>query len=164
MTSPALIREADRADAAQIFSLIRELAEYEHLSHEVDATQQAIEAALFGPNPKVFCDIADHQVMAVGMAIWFYTFSTFRGRCGIWIEDLYIRPNFRSQGLGRALIARIARRCRVENLGRFEWSVLDWNEPSIIFYNRLGARLMRDWTTCRMEGQALQDIAGAARS
>jgi GNAT superfamily N-acetyltransferase len=101
--------------------------------------------------------------MAVGMAIWFYTFSTFRGRCGIWIEDLYVRPEFRSQGLGRALIARLAGRCRDENLGRLEWSVLNWNEPSITFYKRLGARLMRDWTNCRMEGEALQEITGAAR-
>lgn len=163
MTNPMLIRDAIRTDAAQIFGLIRELAEYEHLSHEVEATQEAIEAALFGPNPKVFCDIAVDQGDAAGMAIWFYTFSTFRGRCGVWIEDLYVRPDFRGQGLGRALIARLARRCLDENLARLEWSVLDWNEPSIGFYKRLGARLMDEWTICRMEGPALHDVAGPVR-
>ncbi|SFK47180.1 GNAT family N-acetyltransferase [Methylocapsa palsarum] len=163
MKTPARIREAASADTAQILGLIRELAEYEHLSQDVEATQEAIEAALFGPGPKVFCDIAEEQGTAAGMAIWFYTFSTFRGRCGIWIEDLYVRPDFRGQGLGRALIARAARRCAEENLGRLEWSVLDWNEPSIGFYRKLGARLMSEWTICRMEGEALHAVAGPVR-
>jgi len=163
MRPPPTIREAGRADAAQIFGLIRALAAYEHLEHEVEATLEAIEAALFGPNPKVFCDIAFDREKAVGIAIWFYTFSTFRGRCGLWIEDLYVSPDYRGQGLGRTLIARLARRCLDENLGRLEWSVIDWNEPSIAFYKRLGARLMDDWTICRMEGPALKDAAGSTR-
>ena len=98
----------------------------------------------------------------VGFALWFYTFSTFRGRHGIWLEDLFVRPEARRAGAGTALLRNLARRCVAEGLGRFEWSVLDWNEPAIAFYRAQGARLLDDWTMCRVDGPALTALAGEA--
>ena len=98
----------------------------------------------------------------VGFALWFYTFSTFRGRHGIYLEDLFVRPEARRAGAGRALLRHLARRCVDEGLGRFEWSVLDWNEPAIAFYHAQGARLLVDWTMCRVDGAALEALAGGA--
>ena len=159
---PPRIRAAKPADAALIFSFVAELAAYEHLSHELLATQEDIAAALFSAAPRAFCDIAENGREAVGFALWFYTFSSFRGRYGIWLEDLYVRPAFRGQGFGKALLKRVARRCVEEDLGRFEWSVLDWNEPSIRFYKGLGARLMDQWRICRVEDESLRRLADTA--
>ena len=156
------IRAAGRGDAALIFSFVAELAEYEHLSHELLATQADIAAALFGPAPRAFCDLAEDADQPVGFALWFYTFSSFRGRCGVWLEDLYVRPAFRGRGFGKALLKRVARRCVEERLGRFEWSVLEWNEPSIRFYKGLGAQLMEQWRICRVEDDALRRLAEPA--
>jgi GNAT superfamily N-acetyltransferase len=155
------IRPARPGEAPLVLELIRALAVYERLAHEVDATEPDIEAALFGPAPRVFCDIAELEGMPVGFALWFYSFSTFRGRHGIYLEDLFVRPEHRGRGVGKALMARLAARCVAENLPRFEWSVLDWNMPSIDVYKRLGAVLMDEWTRCRLSGEALMALAEA---
>lgn len=162
MAAPTVsIREATPDDAALIFAFIRELAEYENLLDEVDATQEMLAEALFGTTPRAFCDIGELDGEAVGLALWFYNFSTFRGRHGIYLEDLFVRPKARGAGVGKALLARLAKRCVAENLARLEWSVLDWNEPSINFYKAQGAVLMDGWTTCRTEGHALWRLAEA---
>ena len=158
-----MIRPAVPADAPLIFSLVRELAEYERLGHSVDATEEMIAGALFGRNPRVFCDVAEHGGRSVGFALWFYTFSTFRGRHGIYLEDLFVRPEHRGKGLGKLLLAGLARRCVTENLARLEWSVLDWNEPSIAFYKAMGAEMMDGWTGCRVSDAALWRLADHAR-
>ena len=156
------VRAAGPADAALIHSFVAELAEYEKLSHALVATPDDLAAALFGPAPRVFCDIAQVDGEPVGFALWFYNFSTFLGRAGLYLEDLYVRPAARGQGAGKALLVRLAQRCAAEQLGRMDWAVLDWNTPSIAFYQSLGARLTDDWTGCRLEGEALNRL-GAAR-
>jgi GNAT superfamily N-acetyltransferase len=161
-TVPFQIRAATLADADLIFALVQELAAYEKLSACVDATADSLAQALFGANARVFCDIAEYDGAAAGLAVWFYTFSTFRGRHGIWLEDLYVRPGFRGRGMGKALLAGLAERCVSENLARLEWSVLDWNTPSIAFYKAMGAVLMNEWTNCRCEGEALRGLASRA--
>lgn len=158
------IRPACPDDAALIFSLVRELADYERLAHEVDATQDQIAAALFGDQPKLFCDIASWQGEPVGFAIWFFNFSTFRGRHGLYLEDIFVRPALRGKGIGKALMRHLARHCLDKGLARFEWTVLDWNKPSIEFYRSIGARVLEDWRVCRMSGEALGEFAaGGAR-
>ena len=156
------VRAAVPADAALIHSFVAELAEYEKLSHALVATPDDLAAALFGPAPRVFCDIAQVDGEPVGFALWFYNFSTFLGRAGLYLEDLYVRPAARGQGAGKALLVRLAQRCAAEQLGRMDWGVLDWHTPSIAFYPSLGARLTDDWTGCRLEGEALNRL-GAAR-
>ncbi|MFT4251105.1 MAG: GNAT family N-acetyltransferase [Caulobacter sp.] len=153
------VRPAAPEDAALILSFVRDLAEYEKLLHEVEATQAHIEAALFCEAPKAFCDIAQVDGEPVGLALWFYNYSTFVGRHGIYLEDLFVRPAARGLGAGKALLANLARRCLAENLGRLEWAVLDWNAPSIAFYDSLGAAAMDEWTVRRMTGQALAKLA-----
>jgi GNAT superfamily N-acetyltransferase len=152
------LRPAHPGDAPLILALVRELAEYERLAHEVEATEAEMAAALFGPHPKVFCDIAEWDGSPAGFALWFYNFSTFRGRHGIYLEDLYVRPEQRGRGIGKALIANLARRCVAEGLARLEWAVLDWNAPSIAFYRSLGAGAQDDWTVYRLTGEALQAL------
>jgi GNAT superfamily N-acetyltransferase len=154
-----LIRAAVPADAALIFALVRELAAYEKLAGEVDATPERIAAALFSTQPRLFCDLAEWNGAPAGFAVWFLNFSTFRGRHGIYVEDLFVRPAFRAKGIGKALMARLAKRCVDEGWARFEWAVLDWNAPSIEFYRSIGATVMDDWRICRLSGQSLQDFA-----
>lgn len=154
------IREAAPADAAQIHAFIRDLAEYENLLDAVEATEADIAGLLFGPNPRAFCDIAEAGGAPVGFAFWFYNVSTFAGRLGIYLEDLYVRPEARGLGAGKALLARLARRCLDEGLGRLEWAVLDWNAPSIAFYDSLGAEAKTEWITRRLTGEALSRLAG----
>jgi GNAT superfamily N-acetyltransferase len=154
------IRPASPADAALILAMVRELAEYERLAHEVDATERDFEQALFDPHPRVFADLAEWNGRPAGLALWFYNFSTFRGRHGIYLEDLFVRPEFRGAGIGKALLRTLARRCVAENLPRLEWWVLDWNEPSIRFYRSLGAKPMDEWTVQRVTGEALVKLAG----
>ena len=156
------IRSAMPSDTRVIYALIRELAVYENLLDVVDATERMIGDALFGQSPRAFCELAEWDGQVVGFSLWFYNFSTFRGRHGIYLEDLFVRPDFRGKGLGKALIVSLARRCVAENLARFEWSVLDWNAPSIAFYKALGATMQDDWTGCRVTGDALAALAGRA--
>lgn len=158
--SGVTIRVATVADAPLILSFIRELAEYERLLHEVDATEGDIRRDLFGENPRAFCDIAEADGTPVGFALWFYNYSTFRGRAGIYLEDLFVRPEARGLGAGKALLSRLAQRCVEADLGRLEWAVLDWNAPSIAFYDSLGAAAMTDWTVRRLDGEALKKLAG----
>ena len=156
------IRSAMPSDTRVIYALVRELAVYENLLDVVDATERMIGDALFGQSPRAFCELAEWDGEVVGFSLWFYNFSTFRGRHGIYLEDLFVRPDFRGKGLGKALIVSLARRCVAENLARFEWSVLDWNAPSIAFYKALGATMQDDWTGCRVTGDALAALAGRA--
>jgi GNAT superfamily N-acetyltransferase len=153
------VREAIRADAALILGFIRGLADYERLPHEVTASEADIEAALFSPHPRAFCDIAEQDGAAVGFAFWFYNFSTFEGRCGVYLEDLFVVPEARGSGAGLALMRRLARRCRDEDLRRLEWRVLDWNAPTIAFYDRLGATAKTEWITRSLSGHALAALA-----
>jgi GNAT superfamily N-acetyltransferase len=149
------IRSAVPSDAALILRFIAALAEYEKLSHEAKAGEADIARDLFGPEPKVFCEIAEHDGRPVGFALWFYTYSTFQGRHGIWLEDLFVDPAARGLGIGKALLVNLAQRCVREGLGRFEWWVLDWNEPSIEFYKSQGGALQDEWTKVRIDGEAL---------
>jgi GNAT superfamily N-acetyltransferase len=153
------IRPARREDAALIHRFIGELAEYEKLAHAAVATVADIETALFGSTPRAFCDIAEQDGAPVGFALWFYNFSTFQGRAGLYLEDLYVRPEARGRGAGKALLAHLAKRCLDEKLGRMDWAVLDWNAPSIAFYDSLGAASLHDWTTRRLSGEALERLA-----
>ena len=152
------IRDAVRADAALIVKFIGDLAEYEHLAHEAVASADDIARELFGPSPKVFCQIAEHDGKPAGFALWYYTFSTFQGQHGIWLEDLFVAPQMRGHGIGKALLVDLARRCRREGLGRFEWAVLDWNQPSIDFYSSQGAIFLDEWRRCRVTGAALERL------
>jgi len=155
------VRVATLADAPLILSFIRELAEYERLLHEVEATEADIRRDLFGENPRAFCEIAEHDGGPVGFALWFYNYSTFRGRAGIYLEDLFVRPEARGEGAGKALLAKLARRCVDAELGRLEWAVLNWNTPSIEFYDSLGASKKDDWTVRRLDGEALERLAAS---
>ena len=149
------IRPAVAADAALIVAFVMALAKYEKLEHEAKASETDITRDLFGADPKVFCEIAEWDGKPVGFALWFYTYSTFQGRHGIWLEDLYVDPQLRGKGIGKALLVDLARRCLKEGLGRFEWWVLDWNEPSIEFYKSQGGVMQDEWTKVRVEGDAL---------
>lgn len=157
-----VIRPAEPADVPAIVGLIRALADYERLLSEMQAGEDDLAAALFGGAPRVFCDVACVEGRTVGFALWFYTFSTFVGRHGIWLEDLFVEPERRGHGIGKALLSGLAARCLAENLGRLEWTVLDWNAPSIAFYESQGARPMADWTTYRLTGDALAAMGGRA--
>lgn len=155
------VRPATPADASLIHQFIRDLAEYEKLLDAVEATEADTAAALFGDHPRAFADIAEIDGQPVGFALWFYNYSTFVGRHGIYLEDLFVRPSARGSGAGKALLANLAQRCVAENLGRLEWSVLDWNAPSIAFYDSLEAAAMNEWITRRLTGEALKKLAGA---
>lgn len=159
--SPLSIRPAVADDARLIMQFIAALAEYEKLSHEVVASEADITRELFGPTPKVFCEIAEWAGEPVGFALWFYTFSTFQGRHGIWLEDLFVDPSMRGKGIGKALLIQLARRCVAEGLGRFEWWVLDWNAPSIEFYRAQGGVMQDEWTKVRVDGAALLKLGAA---
>ncbi|WP_425501243.1 N-acetyltransferase family protein [Pseudoxanthomonas suwonensis] len=156
------LRPATPADIPLVLSLIRDLAEYERLSHEVVATVADLEAALFGPRPAAEVVIAECDGQAAGFALFFVSFSTFLGKPGLYLEDLYVRPDFRGRGIGRRLMTHLAALAVERGYGRFEWSVLDWNAPAIAFYRSLGARPMGEWTVQRVDGQALQALAAQA--
>ncbi|WFU83471.1 GNAT family N-acetyltransferase [Bradyrhizobium sp. CIAT3101] len=156
------IRRAHPGEAGLVLGFVRELAEYEKLSHEVEATEADIAEALFGSDPRLFCAIAEWNGEPAGFAVWFLNFSTFSGRHGIYLEDLYVRPSHRGKGLGKALLVYLAKECVDNGWSRLQWAVLDWNAPSIAFYKSLGAAMLDDWTLCRVSGPALTRLAGSA--
>jgi GNAT superfamily N-acetyltransferase len=158
-----VIRRARPDEAGVVLSLVRELAEYEKLLHEVDATEKMLADALFGENPRLFCELAEWNGDVAGFAVWFINFSTFSGRSGIYLEDLFVRPALRGKGIGKALLSHLAKECVANNWSRLQWSVLDWNEPSIAFYKSLGAVMMDEWTICKVVGPALTALAGGQR-
>ena len=154
------IRAARPGDEGVVLGFIRALAEYEKLLDSVVATQDSVRTALFGPAPRVFCDIAEADGEPAGFALWFYNYSTFMARHGIYLEDLFVSPRFRGRGIGKALLVNLAARAVKQGCGRLEWAVLDWNAPSIAFYESLGAVRMTEWQICRVAGDALKKLAG----
>lgn len=159
MDAGIVLRPAVRADVPLILAFIRELAEYEKLAHEVVADEAGLAEQLFGERPAAEVVIAEADGQPAGFALFFHNFSTFLGRRGLYLEDLYVRPAFRGRGLGLALMRHLARLAVERGCGRFEWSVLDWNTPAIAFYRRLGAVGLEDWTVQRLSGEALRRLA-----
>ena len=153
------IRSAERSDTALILAFVRKLAEYERLLHAVVATEADVLRDLFGTNPRVFCDLAFWEGAPAGFALWFHNYSTFRGRHGLYLEDLFVDPTYRGRGIGKALLRHLAQRCQADGLARLEWQVLDWNAPSIAFYKSLGAVAVDDWTVFRLTDEALKKLA-----
>lgn len=153
------IRAATRDDVAVIFSFIKKLADYERLSHEVVATEEGLRETLFGRRRTAEVAIAYYKKAPVGFVLFFHNYSTFLGRPGIFIEDLFVDEAFRRRGFGGALLRYVAKVADERNCGRLEWSVLDWNEPAINFYRKLGALPMREWTIFRMTGANLKKLA-----
>ena len=151
------IRPARAADAALIIRLLRALAEYEKMLDYAKMTEAQVSDALFGPSPRVFCDVAEADGEPVGLAIWYYNFSTFEGRAGIYLEDIFVVPEARGTGAGLALMRHLARRCRDQGLRRLKWEVLDWN-PAIAFYERLGAKPASGWLPYSLSGRALLQL------
>jgi GNAT superfamily N-acetyltransferase len=155
-----VIRPARRDDVPAIYQLIRDLAAYERSLPEVTGTQQDLATALFGPQPAIFAHVADHGGQVAGFALWYLSYSTWQGKHGIYLEDLYVEPAHRRRGYGRRLLAELAALCVERGYGRLEWSVLDWNAPAIAFYASLGAIAMDEWTVHRVTGPALRALAG----
>ncbi|HYM44666.1 MAG TPA: GNAT family N-acetyltransferase [Solirubrobacteraceae bacterium] len=160
-----LVRPAEPRDVPALLELFGALAEYEHLTHELRATEQGLAAALFAPKPVAEALIAERDGVALGYALYFATFSSFLTSTGIWLEDLFVRPAHRGEGVGRALLSTVAARVREQGGERLEWAALDWNELALGFYRRIGARTMGEWITHRLDGEALERLAvGAAAS
>lgn len=156
------IRPAEANDTALILSFVKALAEYEHLQQAAVATEEDLLRDGFpapGSAPRFRCLIAEWNGTPAGFALYFYTYSTFQGRAGIWLEDLFVKPEFRSRAIGKSLLLEVARIAVREKCGRYSWQVLDWNQPSIEFYQSLGAKLMSEWLTMRVEGEALEKMA-----
>ncbi len=153
------IRAATRADVGAIVGLIRELADFEHLSHRVKVTPQRLEPHLFGQRPVAEAVVVEVQGTVVAFALFFTNFSTFLGQPGLYLEDLYVQPAHRRSGIGRALLKHLAGLAVQRDYGRFEWSVLDWNQDAIAFYEQMGATLMTDWRICRVTEDALVALA-----
>lgn len=158
------VRAASEADLPLILAFIKELAEYERLSHEVVATEASLRKSLFGERRYAEVVIFECEGVPAGFALFFHNFSTFLGKPGIYLEDLYVRPEFRGHGIGRTLLAHLAGMAKERGCGRLEWWVLDWNESAIRFYRSLGAEAMEDWTVYRLTGAALEDLARDAPS
>jgi GNAT superfamily N-acetyltransferase len=157
---PVSVRPATIADLPLIVALIRDLAEYERLSDKVCFDEATLGEHLFGPRPYAEAVIGEVDATPQGFALFFHNFSTFEGRAGIYLEDLFVRPAARGRGLGKALLLHLARLAVARGCARFEWSVLDWNEPAIGFYRKLGARPMDEWTVMRLDGDALAAFVG----
>lgn len=154
-----IYREAHKADTNLILQFIKELAEYEKLAHEVVATKEDIKNSLFGDEPKAFCMIAEVNNQPAGFALCFYNYSTFQGKPGIYIEDLYVREEFRGHGIGKGFFKVLAQKAVNENCGRIQWWVLDWNEPSINFYKKMKAAPMDEWTVFRLSENEIKELA-----
>jgi GNAT superfamily N-acetyltransferase len=154
------IRPAEEADTPLILRFIQDLAEYERLRHEAVATEEDLRRHLFGERPAAEVLLAEVEGEAVGFALFFTSFSTFLGRPGLYLEDLFVSPEWRGRGIGRRMLAHLARITRDRGYGRLEWWVLDWNESAIGFYRGLGARAMDEWTTFRLADEALERLAG----
>jgi GNAT superfamily N-acetyltransferase len=161
MSDEITIRAAQRHESHVILQFIRELAKYEHLEHQCVATEESLQATLFGPRPYAEVVFACVNGEPVGFALFFHNYSTFLGRPGIYLEDLYVRPESRRHGIGRRLLTWLAATAVSRNCGRLEWSVLDWNAPSIAFYRKLGAVPMEEWTVFRLTGIALTQLASS---
>ncbi|MFN3515609.1 MAG: GNAT family N-acetyltransferase [Novosphingobium sp.] len=157
------IRPATPSDLPLIAQLIRDLAEYEQLAHEVRFDEAILQAKLFGPRPYAEVVIGELDGTPQGFALFFHNFSTFEGRPGVYLEDLFVRPAARGAGLGKALLAHLAALAIERDCARLEWSVLDWNKPAIGFYRKLGARLLDEWTVMRVDGAELARLGAAAR-
>ncbi|MBP1163079.1 MULTISPECIES: GNAT family N-acetyltransferase [Rhodococcus] len=157
-----MIRRATPDDAAAITGLIYDLAEYEKARHECTVTVEQITTALFGENPSAFCHVAEEAGDVIGLALWFRNFSTWDGVHGIYLEDLFVLPERRGAGHGKALLAALAKECADNDYSRLSWSVLNWNAPSIAFYESLGATAQDEWTTYRLSGDALGSLAEQA--
>ncbi len=159
---PPAIRSSHPADVGVILELIRALADYEKLTAEVVATEEQLRRSLFpadGSAPAAHCIIAEADGRAAGFALYFFNYSTFLARPGLYLEDLFVRPEFRGRGLGKALLLHLAKLANARGCGRMEWSVLDWNQPAIDFYESLGARRMKEWQICRLTGSSLTQYA-----
>ena len=161
MSSAFSLRDATEADLPEILRLVQALAEYEKLLHEAVGTEADFRAALFGPNPTVFCVLAEIEGRSVGQCIWFPNFSTFTGRHGLYVEDVFVEPAHRGKGIGEAFFRHCAAICIARGWMRMEWQVLDWNEPAIAFYRKIGARGMDEWRVQRVTGAALAALAEA---
>jgi GNAT superfamily N-acetyltransferase len=155
------LRFGRESDVALILQYIRELAEYERLSGEVVATEETLRASLFGQPRRAEVVLADFDGQPAGFALFFHNFSTFVGRPGLYLEDLFVRPSLRGHGIGKAMLAFLAHLAVERDCGRFEWAVLHWNEPAIGFYKSLGARPMTEWSVFRVDGEALTKLAGS---
>jgi GNAT superfamily N-acetyltransferase len=153
------IRPATPEDIPLILQFIRDLAEYEREPEAAVATAQDLRRDGWGPEPKFRCVLAEWDGQAAGFAFFFYNYSTWQGRSGLYLEDLFVRPKFRGHGIGKGLLVHLAQIAVRENCGRFQWQVLDWNTPALDFYKSLGARVMTEWLTMRVEGEALQKLA-----
>jgi len=162
LSDDALLREARPGDEPGILACIRALAEYEREPDAVENTADVLAETLFGDDPHAFAHVIEREGRIVGIALWFLTYSTWTGRHGIWLEDLFVYETERGRGYGKALIAALAAVCAERGYSRLEWTVLDWNEPSIAFYRALGAEPMDEWTTQRLSGGALKKVAALA--
>lgn len=156
--APLVIRPATPADVDALLEMIRGLAEFEHLSHQVEATAERLAHALFGPRPAAEAVLAEADGDVVGFALFFTNFSTFLAQPGLYLEDLFVKPDHRGRGYGKALLAHLAELAVTRNYGRFEWSVLDWNQPAIEFYRSQGAEVLPDWRICRVTGAPLRQL------
>jgi len=152
------IRSARKDEAAIILQLIKDLAEYEKAPDEVKASEKEILETIFADNPKVFCDFVEVDGHIAGMAIWFLNYSTWQGKHGIYLEDLYVKPEYRGRGYGKTLLQHLALICNARGYGRFQWWVLDWNTPAIEFYRSLGAEAMSEWTVYRVSDEPLRSL------
>jgi GNAT superfamily N-acetyltransferase len=156
----ATLRAAEPRDVPAIVGLIRELADFEKLTHLVEVTPQSLQPQLFGERPAAEAVVAEHEGKVIGFALFFTNFSTFLGKPGLYLEDLYVQPAHRNGGVGRALLTHLAALANARGYGRFEWSVLDWNVNAIRFYERMGATLLPEWRICRVTGEALRSFGG----
>jgi len=153
-----IIRPARSEEVGEVLQLIQDLATYEKAPEQVEASEEDLLNTIFASDPRVFCDLVEVDGQIAGMAIWFLNYSTWQAKHGIYLEDLFIKPEYRGHGYGKALLKHLAKICDEKGYGRLQWWVLDWNSPAIEFYRSLGAEAMDEWTVYRTSGQALKDL------